>query len=177
MKTVILGEQQMDLKAYKNIIIIGSPGSGKSWLSRKLAEKTGYPLFHLDKELRRENDNAPREEQIARQKEIISGEKWIIDGNWNDTMELRFAAADFIIFLDINRIVCLFSAVKRQGKERSDKPDGIKERIISKSFFNLCGFIWSYHKTGKNKVLSLREKYPDKPLLIINNRSQMTKLL
>ena len=34
----------------KRIIVIGSPGSGKSTLSRNLSEITGIPLIHLDKE-------------------------------------------------------------------------------------------------------------------------------
>lgn len=34
----------------KRILVIGSPGSGKSTFSRKLAEITEIPLVHLDKE-------------------------------------------------------------------------------------------------------------------------------
>lgn len=34
----------------KRILVIGSPGSGKSTFSRKLAEVTKIPLVHLDKE-------------------------------------------------------------------------------------------------------------------------------
>jgi len=33
----------------KKILIIGSPGSGKSTLSKKLKEKLKLPLIHLDK--------------------------------------------------------------------------------------------------------------------------------
>ena len=33
----------------KKIIIIGSPGAGKSTFSFALAEKTGLPLYHIDK--------------------------------------------------------------------------------------------------------------------------------
>ena len=32
----------------KKIIIIGCPGSGKSYFSKKLRDLTGYPLYHLD---------------------------------------------------------------------------------------------------------------------------------
>lgn len=34
----------------KRIMVIGSPGIGKSTFSRKLSEITGIPLIHLDKE-------------------------------------------------------------------------------------------------------------------------------
>lgn len=32
----------------KRIMIIGSPGSGKSTFARKLRDKSGLPLFYLD---------------------------------------------------------------------------------------------------------------------------------
>ncbi|MCL2545878.1 MAG: hypothetical protein FWE06_01620 [Oscillospiraceae bacterium] len=40
----------MNIQDYKKIAIVGSPGSGKSWLSKKIAALTGYPLHHLDVE-------------------------------------------------------------------------------------------------------------------------------
>ena len=33
---------------HTKIMIIGSPGSGKSTFARKLRDKTGLPLFYLD---------------------------------------------------------------------------------------------------------------------------------
>ena len=36
------------MKMNRKIIVIGSPGSGKSTFARKLHAKTGIPLFHLD---------------------------------------------------------------------------------------------------------------------------------
>lgn len=32
----------------KRIIVIGSPGAGKSTFSRQLRDKTGLPLYYLD---------------------------------------------------------------------------------------------------------------------------------
>ena len=32
----------------RKVIIIGSPGAGKSTFARKLREKTGLPLYYLD---------------------------------------------------------------------------------------------------------------------------------
>ncbi|MCW1403195.1 AAA family ATPase [Novosphingobium sp. MW5] len=31
------------------VLVIGSPGAGKSTLSRALAERTGLPLYHMDR--------------------------------------------------------------------------------------------------------------------------------
>jgi len=168
-----------DFTKYNKIILVGSGGSGKSWLSKRIAEITDYPLFHLDKEFWKPNMvMTPREERIARQQEIIGGEKWIIDGNFNSTMELRFAAADLIIFLDLNRLICISGVIKRNKKKRTDMPDYWEEpKLFGKEFFEFCKWIWNFRKTGKQTIISLHEKYPEKEFLHIKSRRQVKKLL
>ena len=169
----------MNVRDYDKIILVGCGGSGKSWMAKHLAELTGYPLYHLDKELWQPGwVMPPREEKIAKQQEMMKGEQWIIEGNYNSTMELRYASADLIIFLDINRIICILSAAKRTGKKRSDLPDYLEEpKAFSKDFFQFCKWIWTYPKTGKITVMSLHEKYPDKTFLHIKTRRKVKILL
>ena len=120
----------------------------------------------------------PNEEKIAKQQEMVSGGKWIIDGNYNSTMELRFAAADIIIYLDISRIVCLFSVMRRNGRKRSDLPDYLEEHsVFSKDFWKFAKWVWSYPKTGKKTVMDLHEKYPEKAFLHIKSRRKMKRLI
>jgi len=145
---------------YNRIIIVGNCGSGKSWLSKRISDLTGHSLFHLDKELWQPGWVMPsREEKIARQKEMMSGEKWIIDGNYDSTMEIRFAAADLVVFLDINRFGCLFSVMKRTGKKRSDLPDYLEEpKVFSKDFFRFLQInLVLSPKKSKNSDISARE--------------------
>lgn len=42
--------EDLNLSAYRRIMIIGAPGSGKSRAARRLASITGLPLIHLDNE-------------------------------------------------------------------------------------------------------------------------------
>ena len=168
-----------DFSKYKRIILIGNSGSGKSWLSKRIAGITGYPLFHLDKEHWRPNmAMAPREEKIARQQEIISGEEWIIDGNFSSTLELRFAAADLIVFFDVKRLMCLVGVIQRNKKKRTDMPDYWTEpKIPSKEFFKFCKYMWQFPKTSRQAIIDLHEKYPEKEFLHIKNRRQVRKIL
>ena len=39
--------EDLNLSAYRRIMIIGAPGSGKSRAARRLASITGLPLIHL----------------------------------------------------------------------------------------------------------------------------------
>ena len=142
-----------DFTKYNKIILVGGMGSGKSWTAKRIAEITGYPLFHLDVEFWKPDwIMSPHEEKIAKLQEIIIGEKWIIDGNYGSTMEIRFAAADLIIFLDVNRFVCMWSAAKRTGKKRSDLPDYLEEpKVFSREFFGILKYMRQVRKTGGKK--------------------------
>ena len=169
-----------DFSKYNRIILVGSPGSGKSWLSKQISEITKLPLIHLDMEYHLPNwEKPPREEWDAKIKDFIEGEKWIIDGNYNRTMEPRFAAADLVIFLDINRLLCLISAAKRTGKKRSDLPEYLKEPPFwSRDFFQFAAkSIWTFRKWGLKTIIDLHEKYPEKEFLHIKSRRQVKKLL
>jgi adenylate kinase family enzyme len=169
-----------DFAKYRRIIVVGSMGSGKSWLSKHIAEITGYPLYHLDVEFWRPNwVMSSNEEKAARMQEIISGEKWIIDGNYDRTMEMRFTAADLIIFLDMNRLVCIWSVAKRSGKKRSDLPNYLEEpTFFSKIFFDTqLKMIWTFPKTKRKTIMDLHEKYPEKEFLHIKSRRRLKKIL
>jgi adenylate kinase family enzyme len=164
--------KRLDISSYKRIIIIGNSGSGKSFLSNKLATITGLPLIHLDVEFWRPNwEKTPKDEWIRKQTDFVSSEKWIIDGNYNSTLELRFKAADVVIFLDINRFVCLFSAIKRHGKKRSDLPQYLEEKFDSE-FFQFCKWIWDFSKTGKKTIMDLHNKYPDIPFIVLKTEEK-----
>lgn len=164
---------------YRRIIIIGSMGSGKSWTAKRIAEITGYPLYHLDVEFWKPGwVMSSDEEKIARLQEIISGEKWIIDGTYKGTMELRYAAADLIIYLDINILVCIWRVAKRTGKKRSDLPDYLEEpKLFGKNFFDMLKMVWQMRDKNKQTVKELHEKYPEKEFLRIKSRRQVKKLL
>ena len=163
----------------RKIAIVGSGGSGKSWLATRLHEATGLPLFHLDKELWQPGwVMPPREEVAARQQEIVQGERWIVDGNYNHTMGLRFAAADLVIFLDINRITCLWSAMRRAGKKRADMPDFLTEpSVFSKDSREFYRWIWSYPRVGRKAVLDWHARYPATAFLRVTTRRQMNRLV
>lgn len=62
------------------VIVIGSPGAGKSMFSRKLRDVTGLPLYYLDMLWHKpEQTNISEEEFDARLNEIVKKEQWIMD--------------------------------------------------------------------------------------------------
>ena len=168
-----------DFAAYDRIMVVGSGGSGKSWLASRIAAHTGHPVYHLDKEFWRPGwVMTPPEEIVTRTRQMIAAPRWIIEGNYAATMGLRFAAADLVIFLDINRVVCLASAVRRLGRPRPDLPPDVAEPPLwSRDFLEFAQWIWRYPATERPTVLRLHAADPATRFLRITSRRQMRDLL
>lgn len=108
---------------FQKAIVIGCPGAGKSTFARMLSDKTHLPLYYLDM-LWHKPDKTTVDRTIfdEKLKEIVSKDKWIIDGNYSRTLELRMQLCDTIFLLDFPVEECLAGAKSRIGKPRVDLP-------------------------------------------------------
>ena len=91
------------------VMVIGCGGAGKSTLARKLGEKTGRPVVHLDQIWWAPGNWQHLEKPEFDERLLAELEKprWIVDGNFNRTIELRLERCDTVIYLDYPRLVCL----------------------------------------------------------------------
>ena len=169
----------MNLNGYPRIAIVGCPGSGKSTLAREIAARTGHPVVHLDFENWQPGwVPTPKEAFAARQRERIQAERWIIDGNYNGTMELRFAAADLVIVLDLPRLLCAGRVIRRHGTPRPDMPPGVEEgRVWSLDFLRFLLFIFEFKWFSRPKILRLHRKYPQVGFMRLRTRKAVRALL
>lgn len=105
------------------IIIIGSPGSGKSTFARKLRDITDIPLHYLDMIWHKpDRTNISQEEFDTQLNDILQKDRWIIDGNYQRTLESRLEKCDTVFLMDFPIDVCLSGAESRIGKKREDLP-------------------------------------------------------
>lgn len=106
----------------EKVLIIGSPGVGKSTLAFELSVKTELPLVHLDKLWWQagwiESDREDFDARLAAEPEKP---RWIIDGNYSRTLPMRLAKCDTVIFLDFPRLTCLFGAMRRVLRYRGKR--------------------------------------------------------
>lgn len=107
----------------RKVIIIGCPGAGKSTFARILSDKTHLPLYYLDM-LWHKPDRTTVERNIFdnKLKEIVLGDKWIIDGNYGRTLEMRIQACETIFLLDFPVGGMSGWSRTRIGKQRVDMP-------------------------------------------------------
>ncbi len=107
----------------QKVIIIGSPGAGKSTFARKLRDCTSLPLYYLDMLWHKPNQTTvPRELFDAQLQEILQKDRWIIDGNYQRTLVPRLDACDTVFLLDFPVEICLHGAQSRVGEKREDLP-------------------------------------------------------
>ena len=100
------------------VMIIGSPGAGKSTFARKLRDQTGLHLYYLDMLWHKPDQTNISEydfDMILNQ--ITEKDNWILEGNYLRTMELRLNACDTVFFLDYPLEICLEGVRSRIGKK------------------------------------------------------------
>jgi len=96
------------------ILIIGSSGAGKTTLATWLGRRLDLPVIHLDFHYWRSNWTVPlAEEWRARVSELVQGDKWVMDGNFGGSLNIRLPACDTITFLDFPRRISLWRILKR----------------------------------------------------------------
>ena len=159
----------------KKAIIIGCPGSGKSTFARALAEKTGLPIFHLDNMFwNADRTHVEKPVFLERLRTAMAQDSWIIDGNYNSTMELRMEAADTVFLLDYPTEVCLGGAEARKGTKRTDLPwvetkDDRDEEFIS--------FIKAFKEESRPRIFALLERFSDKEIHVFTSREEAAQYL
>lgn len=157
------------------ILIIGLNGSGKSTFANRLGKKLNREVTHLDKLYFQAGwkHTQTKEEWREQVKNLISQEKWIIDGHYVSTLDIRIPAADTIIFFNFNKLLCLYRIVKRvfNRTQPFDKAEGNKEKIP----FTLIGRIILF---PKKKMLAMLDPYKNtKKVIIFKNDREVEKYL
>lgn len=146
------------------ISVIGNAGGGKSTICRKLSKKYNIPLFPIDKIQRKPGwTPTPYNEIKTNHDQILTHEKWIIDG-WGsfDLIESRFQASDTIIFIDLPIAVHYWWAIKRQFscifKPRIDGPEGCPMLPMT---WPLLKMIWHIHFNLRPNLLELVNRFQE----------------
>lgn len=147
----------------KKILVIGCPGSGKSTFARKIRDKIGLPLYYLD-QLWHKSDKTTvsREEFDSKLSDILRRNQWIIDGNYNRTLEMRLKACDSVFFLDLPTEVCLRGVESRIGRKREDMP-WIEEEFDEE----FRQWIMDFPQNSRPEIYHLLEQYESKKYIVI----------
>ncbi|WP_346962487.1 DNA topology modulation protein [Clostridium sp.] len=150
------------------IAVIGSGGSGKSTFSRRLGSILNLPVYHLDTLYWSPGwVETPKEQWKEVVNSLVIKDRWIIDGNYRSTMDIRLDSADTIIFLNMSTSLCVYRIIKRRfmykGKGRPDMREGCEEKLD----LEFVKWVWKFNKNERPKVLEKLKPYEDKKKIIV----------
>lgn len=145
------------------VMVIGSPGAGKSTFARKLRDVTEIPLYYLDMLWHTsDGENITEEEFDLRLQAIMKNKSWIIDGNYQRTLEIRLKECDTVYLLDYPLLTCLLGAQSRIGKKREDLP------WIEKTFdLEFKQWIIDFSKDQLIQIYKLLDTYQTRKHIVI----------
>ncbi|MCQ6562997.1 DNA topology modulation protein FlaR [Paenibacillus mendelii] len=161
----------------KKIHIIGSTGSGKSYLARMLSSQYKIPYFELDNVMWNDQvefggKNSPEiRDQLL--EEILMGEQWIVEGVYYKWVARSFEEADVIIYLDHKRFQRAIRIISRFVKQRT----GLERSNYKQTFKGLIEMLkWNHRfdKTNKIKIFEMLAAHKQK-LIVCNSNKVLLK--
>jgi adenylate kinase family enzyme len=133
----------------RRVVVTGIAGAGKSTFSRALSAKTGLPVIHLDVHFWKPGWVEPSDDEWREtQRSLLTGDEWIVDGNYPATLDLRLERADTVVVLDTPWWVCAGRALGRGIRKRPvgfQLPDGCDESALRRLLdeWSVAWRIWS----------------------------------
>lgn len=137
------------------------------------------PLIHLDALYWRPGwDPTPADEWRIKVQALMRGARWIMDGNYGGTLDMRFEACDTVVFLDLSRWLCLWRVVKRQlrhrGGVRAEMAPGCPERMT----WEFIQWIWTYPARRRGSILArLAALQPRKEVHVLSSSPAVESFL
>lgn len=114
----------------RRISIVGSTGSGKSYLARRLADQLDLPIHELD-ELRRSQigSDLSRSSFQKHVADVVEGEHWIIDGHYRDVRHEIWSRADVVIWLNYPLTVIAGRLYRRFRRKQKSTPSADSQSV------------------------------------------------
>jgi len=163
----------------RKILIIGNGGSGKTTLSLKLARTLNHPVLHLDGLYWIDGWKKNSFEDFEnRTHEFMKSDCWIIEGTPMHDIQFRLNQADTIIFLDINRALCILRLLKRAIKNifvcpHSKIIDGPANSFSLKALI----WVWKFNKSKKKTINTLLYAEKNNIIFHVKNKTELNRLI
>lgn len=165
------------------ILLVGSSGAGKTTFSRQLEAQLGLPVLHLDTLWHADDysDEAAQRFTQNIQTFMSQQEDWVIDGNYNGSMDLRLAEADVVVWFQVPVWKALWRVIRRSlsfRKNRASRPEmpaAFSERF-DKDYLDFLKFVWHFPKKNNPQI---QEKLADfsGQVYIVKNQADCQQVL
>lgn len=142
----------------QRISVVGTSGSGKTTLARHIAQRLAIPHVELDALHHEPNwTQAPTYVFRQRVERSLSGDNWVVDGNYSKVRDIVWSRADTVVWLDYPLPVTMGRVVRRTFRRvvtQEDLWNGNRE-TWQMMFSRDSIILWALTTYRKN-----REQYP-----------------
>ena len=161
------------------VLIIGCPGAGKSTLALRLGQVTGLPVVHLDAHYWKPGwVETPREQWVQKVSDLVTGERWIIDGNCLGTIDQRLSAADTVVFLEAPRWLCLWRVLRRWRQYAGRTRPDMGPQCAEKMDLEFVRWIWDFPDHSRPKVIdSIRRNRNGRAMHVLRTTREVRRFL
>jgi len=167
----------------QRIVILGTTGSGKTTLAKRLSKKLGIPHVELDALYWNPNwvetEVKPFREKI---KNALDQETWVVDGNYSKGRDLIWPKAQTVIWLNYSFFTILRQICKRtfaNSKAKKELWPGCPETFHKQLLTKDSIFVWflrSYWKKRRTIPEYLKE-YPDLRVIRVRSPKELDEKL
>jgi len=131
-------------------------------MARRLHDKTGLNVIHLDSFYHQPNwTEPPKEQWVKTVEKLIKGDNWIIDGNYGGTMEIRMERCDTVIWLDFPRTICTWRVLKRFLKNRDRVRPDMAEGCVERFEWEFIKYVWSFPREKQPGIEARVNKFSE----------------
>ena len=158
----------------KRILVIGCPGAGKTYFSKRLGAILSLPVIHMDNLYWREDKTCVSQEELKEKLlPYLKNDEWIIDGNYHHCLEMRLPYSTDVFILDISRKECIQGILERIDQPRDDIPWVENEEDAAE----LNAWTASYGFRTKDEELALLNKNKHLNVHVIKTRQEANEYL
>lgn len=143
----------------RRVSVVGTTGSGKTVLAHQISQRLAIPHVELDA-LFWGSDWTPVPIEVFRENitQALSGDAWVVDGNYGRARDVVWSRADTVVWLDYSLSVILGRLMWRTMRRIFTKQElwgGNRETFRTQFFSRDSLFLWALHSYPRK-----RREYP-----------------
>jgi adenylate kinase family enzyme len=142
-------------KCGQRISVVGTSGSGKTTTAGQITQRLGIDQVELDA-LHWEPNWTEAALDVFRERvsQALSGETWVVDGNYSKTRDIVWSRADTVVWLDYSLLVILWQMLRRTMRRsltREELWSGNRETLGSALFSRESILLWALKTYRRRK--------------------------